>query len=46
MEFMTRHLWDALIIAIMLIGIIFAALRLRADLTRPLDDDQPNTQGD
>jgi hypothetical protein len=43
MEFMTRELWDALIIGVIIIGLMLAILRLRADLTRPTDDDQ---QGD
>ncbi|HRF98553.1 MAG: hypothetical protein SFZ02_04680 [bacterium] len=39
MEFMTREIWDALIIGVIAIGLILAILRLRADLTRPLDTD-------
>lgn len=44
MEFVTRELWDALIIGVIIIGLILAFLRLRADLTRPTDDN--NQQGD
>ncbi len=44
MEFMTRELWDALIIGVIIIGLVLAFLRLRADLTRPMDDD--DQQGD
>ncbi|MDZ4671549.1 MAG: hypothetical protein SH821_11830 [Phototrophicales bacterium] len=44
MEFMTRELWDALILGVIAIGLLFAFLRLRADLTRPMDDD--NQQGE
>lgn len=44
MEFMTREIWDALIIGVIIIGLILAFLRLRADLTRPMDDD--DQQGD
>lgn len=46
MEFMTRELWDALILGIIAIGLLLAFLRLRADLTRPLDDEDNNIQGD
>jgi len=44
MEFMTREIWDALIIGVIIIGLVLAFLRLRADLTRPMDDD--DQQGD
>ena len=43
MEFMTREVFDALIVAVMLIGGALAALRLYRDFTRPmphLDDTQ------
>ncbi len=46
MEFMTRNVWDALILGIIAVGLILAFLRLRADLTRPIDDDDTDTQGD
>ena len=47
MEFLTREVFDALIYAVIIIGLILAAIRLRQDLTRPLanrvdDDTQPN----
>jgi len=44
MEFMTREIWDALIIGVIIIGLVLAFLRLHADLTRPMDDD--DQQGD
>ena len=46
MDFMTRDVWDALILGIIAVGLILAFLRLRADLTRPMDDDTTDTQGD
>ncbi len=36
MQFMTREMFDLLIIVVIIIGLIAAAIRLRADLTRPL----------
>jgi hypothetical protein len=36
MQFMTREMFDLLIIVVVIIGLIAAAFRLRADLTRPL----------
>jgi len=36
MPFMTREVFDLLIIAVILVGLIAAFFRLRADLTRPL----------
>jgi hypothetical protein len=38
---MTREVFDGLILLIILIGLIAAALRLRADFTRPLPGDPP-----
>ena len=45
LEFMTRDVFDALIIAVIIIGGAMAAVRLYRDFTRPLpqEDDQ---QGD
>lgn len=45
LEFMTRDVFDALIIAVIIIGGALAAVRLYRDFTRPLpqEDDQ---QGD
>ena len=52
MDFMTREVFDALIIAVILIGGALAAVRLYQDFTRPLprrstpewsdEDTQPN----
>jgi hypothetical protein len=48
MDFLTREFFDTLIIIIILVGLAWAAVRLYADLTRPLpsqmddDDTQPN----
>lgn len=46
MQFMTREVFDALIIVVIVVGLIAAARRLRQDFTRPLptmpdDDTQP-----
>jgi len=42
MQFMTREVFDLLIIGVIVIGLIAAALRIRADFTRPLpEDDEP-----
>ncbi|HUN08804.1 MAG TPA: hypothetical protein PLQ56_19515 [Aggregatilineales bacterium] len=46
LPFMTRQVFDALILIVIAIGIIAAFFRLRADFTRPLppnpnDDTQP-----
>ncbi|MFN8372315.1 MAG: hypothetical protein U0694_05485 [Anaerolineae bacterium] len=41
---MTREMFDLLIIAIMVIGLILAAIRLYQDLSRPLPDDEQNTR--
>lgn len=46
MAFMTREVWDALIIGIIAVGLILAFIRLRADLTRPMDDHIDDTEGD
>jgi hypothetical protein len=35
-RFMTREMFDALIIGVIVIGLVLAAIRLRQDLTRPL----------
>ena len=42
-RFMTREMFDALIIGVIAIGLVLAAIRLRQDLTRPLP---PEEQGD
>jgi hypothetical protein len=47
MQFLTREFFDTLIIIVIIIGLAWAAVRLYADLTRPLpptdeDDTQPN----
>lgn len=38
---LTREFFDTLIFAVIIVGLILAARRLRADLTRPLPDDEP-----
>ncbi len=43
MEFMTRGVFDALIYIFIIVGLILAALRIRADLTRPMRDDEDDT---
>lgn len=35
-DFMTPQLWDGLVIAVVVIGLAFAILRLYSDLTRPI----------
>lgn len=40
-EFMTREVWDTLILVVILIGTALAAVRLYRDFTRPL----PGTRG-
>lgn len=45
MDFMTREVFDALIIAVILIGTALAAVRIYRDFTRPLpeeEDTRPN----
>jgi hypothetical protein len=48
MEFMTREVFDILIILVIALGAVLAFFRLRADFTRPLhDDDDPDiTRGE
>jgi hypothetical protein len=41
MNFLTREFFDWLIIGVIAVGLILAALRLRADLTRPLPPQSP-----
>lgn len=44
---MTRETFDLIIIALIVVGLIAAALRLRADFTRPLpEDDAPDWRQD
>ncbi|GIK28758.1 MAG: hypothetical protein IT298_05980 [Chloroflexi bacterium] len=45
-EFMTREVWDALIIGALIIGAALAALRLYTDFTRPDDDPLPPSRAD
>jgi hypothetical protein len=40
-DFMTREVFDTLIVAIIIIGSLLAAWRLRADFTRPLRGQKP-----
>ncbi len=48
MPFLTREFFDTLIIIVIIVGLAWAAVRLYADLTRPLpptmdaEDTQPN----
>jgi len=58
LPFMTREVFDLIIIVVIGVGLVAAAIRLRADLTRPLppeikwetfnpdDDTQPNKRSD
>jgi hypothetical protein len=40
LPFMTRNIFDVLIIIIIIVGLVLAARRFRADLTRPMPDDE------
>jgi hypothetical protein len=42
MQFMTRELFDLLIVVVMIVGLVAAFFRLRADLTRPLPPERPD----
>jgi len=45
LDFMTRDVFDALVIAVIIIGLAMASVRLYRDFTRPLPEDedtQPN----
>ncbi len=47
--FLTRELFNTLIIAVIIIGLALAFVRLYADFTRPLlaqDQTRPNQRGD
>lgn len=42
MDFMTREVFDMLIVGVIIIGAVFAVRRLYVDFTRPLpEDDRP-----
>lgn len=41
-RFMTREMFDLLIIVVILVGSVLAAIRLRQDLSRPLPSDDSN----
>jgi hypothetical protein len=41
MQFMTREVFDLIVIVVIIIGLIAAFFRLRADLTRPLPPERP-----
>lgn len=46
LEFMTRDIWEALIVGVLIIGVAFVVLRLYLDFSRPplADDlDDPTT---
>lgn len=43
LPFLTRELFDALIILVIIIGLIAAFFRLRADFTRRMPDDRINS---
>jgi hypothetical protein len=42
MQFLTREIFDLLIVVVMIVGLIAAFFRLRADLTRPLPPERPD----
>jgi hypothetical protein len=42
MDFMTRDVFDTLIIGVIIIGLVLAAWRLHDDFTRPLPDNRPD----
>ena len=37
-DFMTREVFDSLIILVIIVGVIVAAIRLRKDFTRPINE--------
>lgn len=41
MQFLTREFFDTLILAVILLGLALAAIRLYRDLTRPLPGSRP-----
>lgn len=41
MNFLTPELFDLLIVAVIMIGLAFAAVRFYADMTRPLPPRRP-----
>lgn len=41
-DFMTRDIWEALILGVIILGLALTALRLYADFTRPDDGDTDN----
>lgn len=46
LEFMTREVWDALIVGALIVGAALAALRLYTDFTRPDDEPVPPSRAD
>jgi hypothetical protein len=46
MDFLTREVFDLLIILVIVIGLVLAFFRLRADFTRPLPNDETPTFDD
>lgn len=46
MDFLTPELFDLLIIAVIIVGLAMAAVRLYADLTRPLPPKRPRPDDD
>jgi len=40
LDFMTPDVWNGLVLAVIIIGLALAALRLYADLSRPQDDER------
>lgn len=40
LDFMTPDVWNGLVLAVIIIGLALAALRLYADFSRPHDDDE------
>jgi hypothetical protein len=41
-EFMTRDIWEALILGVIILGLALTALRLYSDFTRRIDGDTPD----
>jgi hypothetical protein len=39
MSFLTPEIFDAVVVGIIIVGLVAAFFRLRADLTRPMPDD-------
>jgi len=46
MQFMTREIFDTIIMVVIIIGLALVVVRLYADFTRPLSDEPPIEKDD